>query len=119
MVYFYIDCDGEKKAACLGIFTIYRESFTLAIFYSLMAIGSISGGKGALTINRIIYSESCWTLKILFVIALFILTFFIPNSFFVRIIKEVYREIARYFSIVYLLLQVFVIIDFGYSWSDS
>ena len=49
---FYSDCSGSKESTCLGIYTIYRESFALAVFYILMVIGSLSGGRVALIINR-------------------------------------------------------------------
>lgn len=49
---FYLDCHGDTESVCLGVFTIYRESFTLMVFYFLMALGSISGGKAAAVFNR-------------------------------------------------------------------
>ena len=48
----YSDCDGDTKSTCLGVYTIYRESFTLAIFYLVLAIGSATGGKFSAIVNR-------------------------------------------------------------------
>ena len=50
---FYSECDGDTKSVCLGVFTIYRESFSLACFYFLMMLGSFGGPKAALAFNRI------------------------------------------------------------------
>jgi hypothetical protein len=47
-----IDCTGEKEAACLGIYTVFRESFALALFYLFMLLGSISSSRLAQGLNR-------------------------------------------------------------------
>jgi hypothetical protein len=48
----YKDCHGDKKSVCLGVFTIYRESFTLVIFYFCMLLGSLPGGSFSTIFNR-------------------------------------------------------------------
>lgn len=46
------ECSGDTEASCLGVFTIYRESFALVLFYLIMAIASSIGGQASMTINR-------------------------------------------------------------------
>jgi len=54
-----------------------------------------------------------WLGKIMSVILLLVVSFFIPNSFF-----DVYADIARFVAGVFLLLQIVVLIDFGYSLNE-
>jgi len=49
------DCHREKEKVCLGIYTIYRESFSLTIFYLLMAFASYAPGRYTSIANRIMY----------------------------------------------------------------
>jgi hypothetical protein len=53
-------------------------------------------------------------MKFIVLSCFFFATFFIDNSFF-----DVYREFARYASVIYLIVQVIVIIDFSYAWNDA
>jgi hypothetical protein len=48
----FIDCSGEKEAACLGIYTVFRESFALTIFYLFMLLASISSARLSQMVNR-------------------------------------------------------------------
>ena len=48
----HLDCSGDKESVCLGVFTIYRESFTLVIFYTLMLLGSLPGSQFSTIFNR-------------------------------------------------------------------
>lgn len=49
----YTDCSGDTKSVCLGVYTIYRESFTLVVFYALMLLGSLPGSQFSTIFNRI------------------------------------------------------------------
>jgi len=57
-----------------------------------------------------IINQGCWLMKGLIITVLFIITFFIDNAFF-----DVYREISRYVSVAFLVMQIIVIIDFAYT----
>ena len=78
-----LDCYGETKTVCLSLTTIYRESFSLCVFYFIMAFLSLKSERLSSLANRMVYSGSCWGFKILFISVLLIMSFFIPNSFFV------------------------------------
>lgn len=114
-----LDCSGEEKAVCLGVQAIYRESFSLVLFFLLAILFSLPGSKFSAIFNRISYLEGCWMLKGLLLAGLFIGCFYIPNGFFVWTIQDVYRDVAQFVSLVFLVLQIAVMIDFAYSWSES
>jgi Serine incorporator (Serinc) len=77
----YTGCTGPTEKVCLNQNTIYRESFTLTIFYLIMAVLSLS--KPASLINSIIKIGSCWILKVFLISMVLIITFFIPDTVFV------------------------------------
>lgn len=89
--------------------TIYRECFAMTVFYLVMAVLCMRKNQFFGFINR-----SCWVLKIIFLACLLIITFFIPSAFF-----DGFRDFSRYISIVFLVLQVVILIDFSCSWSDK
>ena len=49
----------------------------------------------------------------------FVATFFIPNSFFVAFMQDVYADIARFISAAFLVCQIILIIDFAYAWNEA
>ena len=71
------DCSGDKKALCLGVYTIYRLSFSLVALHIILLVGSLATGAFSDAIN-----SGCWLLKFLVLAALFVVTLFIPNEFF-------------------------------------
>lgn len=56
-----------------------------------------------------VVNESLFTIKYVFLIALFIASLFINKNFF-----EVYSSVAKYLSIIYMLLQSIILIDLAY-----
>lgn len=106
---------GKKKAdckdhgACLGVQSNYRLSFAFVIFHIAMLVCSLVTGAFSEMIN-----EGCWLLKALCLAALFILCLMIPNEFF-----NVYREVSRVGSCLYLIAQVVILVDFAYSWNSK
>ena len=46
------ECYGDTEAGCLGVFTVYRLSFSLVVFYVIMIAGSCAGGKVSMGLNR-------------------------------------------------------------------
>lgn len=47
------DCSGDDEAVCLGVQAIYRESFSLVLFFLLTILFSLPGGKLSAIFNRI------------------------------------------------------------------
>jgi serine incorporator 1/3 len=114
----YLDCHGSTRQVCFGLTSIYRESFSLAIFFLSMSLLCLRGSPVASLINRRLNLGSCWPLKVLLIGSLFVTTFFIPSPLFVLPIQTAYEQFARYASIFYLVLQLCILADFSYTWSD-
>jgi len=90
---------------CLGNEVIYRVSFCLFCFY-LMHV---------LVVRCVpVFHIVMWPLKLLIYVGLTVATFFIHNDFFVG-----YAEVARVLSILFLVMQVFIFIDFAYTWNEK
>jgi len=94
-------------ASCAGNAAVYRISFMTAAFFLITAAGTAC--------SRAVHT-SWWLLKILLYLALVGSSFFIPNYVFD---DSGYAWISRVLSVFFLMLQIFILIDFGYSWNAS
>ena len=103
------DWTGSDEDVCIGVYTIYRLSFALLIFFLLMLWCSLFTGAFSKAVNH-----GCWITKIFFIVALFILFHFIPNPFF-----EGYMWFARVASAIFLVIQIIIFIDFAYAWNSA
>lgn len=98
-------CEYSK---CVGYGAVYRISFVMCILFLMIYLALwFKNSLGTHT--------SLWGVKILYIVVMLILSFvFIPNDLF-----DVYANIARFVSAVFLLLQIIILIDFAYSWHES
>lgn len=94
---------------CSGVFAVYRFSFALCLFFAFILICTVGSTKVGAKVHR-----GFWFLKAFTLLALVITTLFIKND-----AMEAYREVARYLSFIFLLLQILLLIDFGYSWNET
>lgn len=90
---------------CVQNQTVYRISAVLATFFLLMAIVTF--------INRKFHYES-WIFKSSILSGLFTVSFFIPGQFF-----AIYREIARWCSLFFIVTQVLVLVDLAHSLHEN
>jgi hypothetical protein len=90
---------------CGGDFAVYRFSFTLCVFFAAMTLLCAGTSKLGARTHR-----GFWVLKAFVVFALLVSTLFISNETLVG-----YREAARYLSVLFLLMQILLLIDFGYT----
>jgi len=97
----YFAFDVCQTAVCFGNQAIYRVSFALAIFFMFTLLICSWTPQ---------FHTSSWFWKILVYSALTTGSFFIPGSVYV-----VYREISRYVSFFYLLVQVLILINLVYT----
>jgi hypothetical protein len=102
--YSYTVCTNN---ACAGNQGVFRFSFALAIFFAtmLLLVGCMKSQAA---------HGGMWVLKGAYYFLLIILAFVIPNTFY-----NVYANIARVGACIFLLMQMFVIIDFSYKWNES
>jgi hypothetical protein len=107
--YVDIKCHGEQ---CYGYVAVQRINFALGFFHVLMAlmlIGVRSSKDGRATIQN-----GFWAPKIMGWIGMIVLTFFIPNSFFI--------VWGNYFAMVgaclFLLIGLILLVDLAHNWAE-
>ncbi|KAF1935784.1 membrane protein TMS1 [Clathrospora elynae] len=107
--YVDIKCHGEQ---CYGYVAVQRINFALGFFHVLMAlmlIGVRSSKDGRATIQN-----GFWAPKILGWVGMVVLTFFIPNSFFI--------VWGNYFAMVgaclFLLIGLILLVDLAHNWAE-
>lgn len=108
---YFLSCppDSSTYDTCVGIFSVYRISFSLCVFHFVMAFLCLFQNELIAALN-----EGAWPFKFIFVGGIFILTYFIPDSFF-----TFYGHIATVASILFLLYEVILLIDMAYAWNKS
>ena len=106
--------DCGSNGACLGIQTNYRLSLSYLVFHLVMIVGSATSKRLSQILNGTTQTEGCWLLKVICIGAFFVIALMIPNDFF-----DFYRELSRVASSVYLMLQLVIVIDFAYAWSNN
>ncbi|XP_059634985.1 uncharacterized protein LOC132277219 isoform X2 [Cornus florida] len=96
-------CHGGKD--CLGMEGVLRVSFGCFTFYFTMFLSTV--GTSKLHVSREVWHSGWWIAKILLMVALMVLPFFVPTA-----IIHVYGEIAHFGAGVFLLIQLISIISF-------
>lgn len=107
--YVDIKCHGEQ---CYGYVAVQRINFALGFFHVLMALMLIrvrSSKDGRAPIQN-----GFWAPKILGWIGMIVLTFFIPNSFFI--------VWGNYFAMIgaclFLLIGLILLVDLAHNWAE-
>ena len=98
----------EYAAHCQGDAAVYRISFVLAVFFFIMMIGSKVFGEG--------FHAGLWGVKIFIYIGMMVGCFFIDNSVFNN---SGYAWVSRIVSALFLVLQILILVEFGYKWNES
>lgn len=94
-----------ETAICRGNQVVYRVSFALAVFFFMMTIGTLISRN---------FHFNMWIFKFLFLAGMITASFFIPGNVF-----QTYQEIARIVSIIYLIIEVFLLINMAYTIHDT
>lgn len=90
---YFLNCNEESGGgySCFGTAAVLRMSFTLFIFHSIVLLSILPRVQCSS-----VFHDGCWGFKFLFVIALYIAVFWIPNDFywgwahFARIVSGLY-----------------------------
>jgi hypothetical protein len=90
---------------CIGNFFVYRSSFALCGFYVFMLFATAASTMA---------HRGCWGPKLLLYLPALGVMFFLPNALFFA-----YSGVARVLSIVFILLQVFILVDFAFDWWED
>ena len=108
--YLKIECpEGE----CYGILAIYRICFATFIFHLLL--GGLMYGVRSSSEPRAGFQNGWWGVKIILWLGLVVADFFVPNGVFIFWSKY----FAMGFAGIFVLLQVVLLIDFAYGFSES
>ncbi|EAR88825.1 TMS membrane protein/tumor differentially protein (macronuclear) [Tetrahymena thermophila SB210] len=107
----YIHCPEQAggKLNCLGVSSVYRISFSLAILYAIILLAVWARNECSKLIN-----EGLWLLKIFFIVGIFIGFMYVDYSFF-----DGYRDFARIFGAIFLVIQSVMLIDIFYMWGQK
>lgn len=98
----YTICSTDN---CKGYFAVYRVSFTLAAFFLGMLLLTCCATRFSVRAHR-----GFWWAKLVFLAGLLVGTLFMPNDFFAG-----YAWAARFVAPLFILYQMVVFIDFGYT----
>jgi hypothetical protein len=97
------------RSTCGGVFSVYRFSFTLCVFFATLALFTAAKSKVGAKAHR-----GFWFLKLTFLIGLLVSTLFIENATLVG-----YRDAARVLSLLFLLILLVILIDWGYTVNET
>jgi hypothetical protein len=107
--YVDIQCNGEQ---CYGYVAVQRINFALGFFHLMMALMLI--GVRSSKDGRAPIQNGFWGPKIIAWLALVVLTFFIPNSFFI--------VWGNYFAMIgaclFLLIGLILLVDLAHNWAE-
>jgi len=95
------DTDASGASACYGLQAAYRISAALCGFFFVLAL---------VVVILPVAHHGAWLLKLALFLLLLGCSLLIPNSFF-----SGYAELSRYGSILFIVIQVILIIDFAYA----
>jgi len=108
--YIKMECEGDK---CYGVLAVHRICFALAIFHAILG-ASLIGVRDTKT-QRAAIQNGWWGPKVLVWLLLVLLSFFIPNGFFIFW--------GNYVSLVgatiFILIGLVLLVDFAHSWSET
>ena len=90
---------------CVGNYFVFRASFALMLFYVFMAVATAAFQTA---------HNGCWACKFGLYTIGFVVTFFIENPMFYG-----FAGFARAVSILFILLQIFILVDFAFEWWEN
>ncbi|KZV65517.1 TMS membrane protein/tumor differentially expressed protein [Peniophora sp. CONT] len=107
--YIKMDCDDGK---CYGVLAVHRICFALSLFHLLLSTSLV--GVRDTRDKRAALQNGWWGPKVLLWLVLVVVSFFIPNGFFMFW--------GNYVSLVgaalFVLLGLVLLVDFAHSWSE-
>jgi len=108
--YIKMDCDADK---CYGVLAVHRICFALCLFHAILGF-SLIGVKDTRD-KRAAIQNGWWGPKVLLWILLIVVSFFIPNGFFIFW--------GNYVSLIgatiFILLGLVLLVDFAHSWTET
>ena len=109
--YVHLRCGGGGE--CYGFTSVHRINFALGLFHLILALLLV--GVHSTRNPRAGIQNGYWGLKIMAWMALVVMTFFIPDGFFV--IWGNY--VATVGAVIFLLIGLVLLVDFAHSWAET
>ncbi|CAI4058149.1 Tms1p SKDI_04G3310 [Saccharomyces kudriavzevii IFO 1802] len=103
-------CTGTGEC---GFFTVHRLNFALGCLHLILA--SVLMGVKSTNDVRAAFQNSWWSLKFILYLCLIVLSFVIPNDFYIFFSKWVSVPSGAIFILVGLILLV----DFAHEWAET
>eukprot|EP01128_Nolandella_sp_AFSM9_P006945 TRINITY_DN3682_c0_g1_i1.p1 TRINITY_DN3682_c0_g1~~TRINITY_DN3682_c0_g1_i1.p1 ORF type:complete len:495 (-),score=108.13 TRINITY_DN3682_c0_g1_i1:52-1515(-) len=97
---------------CYGTMSVYRLCFALSVFHLVMALAMI-GVKSTKDMRHSI-QHSWWSIKVLVLCALIVVSFFIPNVVF-----SPFAWVALIGAGLFVLIQVVLLVDFAHTVNEK
>lgn len=109
MDYWTVKCIGKE---CYGFVAVHRLNFALGSFHFILAILLL--GVNSSRNKRASIQNAFWGPKIIAWIALIVITFFIPDGFFM-----VWGNyVALFGAMLFLLLGLVLLVDLAHTWAE-
>lgn len=99
---------SSYQAYCKGDAAVYRISFVSSVFFFFMILGSKLIGEG--------FHAGLWGVKLVVYFGMIAGSFFLGNDVFNN---SGYAWLARVCSALFLVLQIMILVEFGYKWNES
>ena len=104
----WFGCSEDDAPDCFGILAGFRASFALFLFHALILIVIFPRAACSSALH-----DGFWGIKFFILIAVYILTYFIPYKFF-----NVWAHICLWLSFFFLCIQAYFILNLAYTWND-
>ncbi|KAH9944978.1 serine incorporator/TMS membrane protein [Epithele typhae] len=108
--YLKMECEDDK---CYGVLAVHRICFALSLFH--LFLGSSLVGVRDTKDKRAAIQNGWWGPKALFWLVLLVVSFFIPNAFFMFWGNYV----ALIGATIFILLGLVLLVDFAHTWSET
>ncbi|EPQ54350.1 TMS membrane protein/tumor differentially expressed protein [Gloeophyllum trabeum ATCC 11539] len=110
--YDYIKMECEKDR-CYGVLAVHRFCFALSLFHGILSVALV--GVKDTRDKRAAIQNGWWGPKVLLWLVLVVISFFIPNGFF--IVWGNYVSMIG--ATIFILLGLVLLVDFAHSWSET
>eukprot|EP01090_Pellita_catalonica_P019488 TRINITY_DN6661_c0_g1_i2.p1 TRINITY_DN6661_c0_g1~~TRINITY_DN6661_c0_g1_i2.p1 ORF type:complete len:432 (-),score=58.13 TRINITY_DN6661_c0_g1_i2:184-1479(-) len=107
-----LDLCSDSDPWCIGALAVYRILFSLCALHGILAVVMICVKNSS--DPRAGLQDGWWSIKVLFVAAVAVGSFYIPNEFFI-----VWGWICLFGSFFFILIQLMFLIDFAYVWAEG
>ena len=106
------DKSGHSLTDMVGVLGVYRVCFSMTVFYGLLSLIMIRVRSSA--DRRAGLHNGMWLPKLLFLVVMLVVSFFMPNTFFFG-----WGYVGLVGAFLFIIMQLILLVDFAYSWSES